>query len=211
MIKSTKTVAEALSKARCWDVTRQDPWVPLEHAIFRAQIYISSNIFRYENFSYSELAEHHLCLPEIIDNNRQAHIDREEGSTALGYDINFSLDLLKGNYLKFVDDRGVPQTISGITMLDYNPLYPSCLMIDGYALQTSHFTRHSLGIPYVSSSQRGAYYAPVDQLNDMYPGWQQRWGQCKALDIAHEDMLNHVFKKDDALIVIPTLPELNFD
>lgn len=129
----------------------------------------------------------HLMLSEVNM--------RERGDKTIdGLYLAVTLDLLNSGGIEFVDWLGNKRLYSELTAIKTRAATDEVL-IDGTLVVVSTFEHASEQVRFVTDYTRCDSIVKKSELENTYPGWEQRWLIAQELGLPIHEMRQHIFDK----------------
>lgn len=159
----------------------------------------------------AELSVLHPLLPETINamivhnwnTNRVAHVT--------GIDFCAALALLEGKSIKFIDVAGQERHVSYLMGISQHSENPNAWMIGGYDVQTKPHTIAGQNVLLVTGHEFVTRCADAQDLENRYPGWQERWKIGQDLGLSLSELQVDIFKAAPEPITTHTMQQITFE
>lgn len=126
-------------------------------------------------------------LPLVLD----AHFIRFK--TVYQHQLDETRALLADGSIDCRDEDGVLHRFLAIDTLEESTHAPTMIRMLGFAITTEPVTLGNVVFELVTSSVMRDIGAPKSDLDNRYPGWQQRWAIGQDLGVEHAELMRHVF------------------
>lgn len=171
----------------------------------------SQTFYTIHSVPTEQLEQLHPLLPKLLNAIIKARRQDSMPDQILGEHIQPTLDILTGNFVEFTDTSACPRIVSSLSNLTKVFRRDDRVLMTGGTHTTTTIEVEGVLLRHVTATRRIDTVVMTTELEQRYPGWEQRWNIASELDVELKDMLPLLFPRHPVLAPTPAMNNIHFE